>query len=78
MAHGVVEGEALERVNDLLQRAKVRIETRSSIQAQPTTVADESGSLSWIADIRRNWIFGIVAFLVLSVIGILGFRKLRR
>ena len=76
MAHGVVEGEALERVTDLLQRAKVRIETTSS--AQPATVADESGTSSWIADVRRNWVFSLVVFLVLVAIGILVFRRLKR
>lgn len=39
MAHGVVEGEALERVTDLLQRAKQRLESKVAVPIQqPTSV----------------------------------------
>lgn len=77
MAHAVVEKEARDKVQDLLQRAKLRLEAKTRNQAEPANETDEAGLLSRIAEISGNAVFRVLAILVLAAIIILLFRRWR-
>lgn len=75
IAHTIAEGEAKEKVTDLIARAKYRLEANSRGASEPRTVSGEDGILAQLGSLTRNWLFGVVALVFVVVIAIVLFRR---
>lgn len=74
----VVGQEALDRVKELLQRAKMRMEANVSNRGEPNPVSDEGGILQNIQEQVRNPVVQVPLLLLLGMILFFLYRKWRR
>ncbi len=72
--HSLVEKEATERVSDVLNRAKLRLETNVTNQVELTPTPMETGILSRVWILGQNWAIRVFLLFMLGLILIFLYR----
>ncbi len=77
MAHSVVEREAIEKVTDLLERGKARLEAKAQTLRDPVVDTAESVDNPWVVALSRNWLIRVLGVFLILTAAIYLFRRWR-
>lgn len=77
IAHAVAETEAIDKVSDIMDRAKNRLDAPRHSDATARLADENQGLFSQFADLTRNWLFVVVALFFSVMIAVFLFRRWR-